>query len=47
MTTSLVVLIALMAVSIVLGALLKEPKIFITESDKAQIKPVPVEGIVK
>jgi MFS family permease len=47
MTMSLVVIIALMVISIILGALLKEPKIFITESDKAQIKPAPVEGIVK
>jgi MFS family permease len=36
MTSSLVVLIALMAVSIVLGALLREPKTFLTES----VKPV-------
>ena len=34
MTTSLIVLIALMAVSIVLGALLREPKMFLTESAK-------------
>ncbi len=34
MTTSLVVLIALMAVSILLGALLREPKIIITEAEK-------------
>jgi MFS family permease len=43
MTTSLVVLIALMGVSILLGALLKEPKIFITESDKSKEKVVPVK----
>jgi len=36
MTTSLVVLIALMALSIVLGALLREPKMFLTESAKTQ-----------
>jgi cyanate permease len=38
MTTSLVVLIALMAVSVLLGVLLQEPKIFITEADKSQEK---------
>jgi MFS family permease len=38
MTTSLVVLIALMALSIVLGVLLREPKMFITESAKTQEK---------
>ncbi len=36
MTTSLLVLIVLMAASIILGAMLREPKIFITESDKAR-----------
>ena len=36
MTTSLVVMIMLMVVSVVLGALLREPKIFLTESVKAQ-----------
>jgi hypothetical protein len=36
MTTSLVVMIALMAVSILLGVLLHEPKIFLTESVKEQ-----------
>jgi cyanate permease len=34
MTTSLVVLIVLMAMSIILGTLLREPKIFLTESAK-------------
>jgi MFS family permease len=34
MTTSLVVLIVLMAVSILLGALLKEPKLFLTQEQK-------------
>jgi cyanate permease len=34
MTTSLVVLIVLMAMSIILGTLLREPKIFLTESSK-------------
>jgi MFS family permease len=38
MTISLVVIIALMVISIVLGALLREPKIFITESDKSKEK---------
>ncbi len=38
MTTSLIVIIALMAISIVLGILLREPKIFLTESVKAQEK---------
>jgi MFS family permease len=38
MTTSLVVLIVLMAVSIILGALLREPKMFLTESAKTQEK---------
>jgi MFS family permease len=38
MTTSLVVLIALMALSIVLGVLLREPKMFLTESAKTQEK---------
>jgi len=38
MTMSLVVIIALMVLSIVLGALLKEPKIFLTESAKTQEK---------
>jgi hypothetical protein len=38
MTASLVVMIALMAVSILLGVLLHEPKIFLTESVKAQEK---------
>jgi MFS family permease len=46
MTLSLVVIIALMVVSIVLGALLREPKIFITESDKSKEKGVPVEGTI-
>ena len=36
MTTSLVVIIALMVVSIVLGALLREPKMFLTEADKSK-----------
>ena len=36
MTTSLLVLIVLMAASIILAARLREPKIFITESDKAR-----------
>jgi MFS family permease len=36
MTTSLLVMIVLMAASIILGVLLREPKIFITESDKAR-----------
>ena len=36
MSTSLAVIIALMVISIILGALLREPKIFITESDKAR-----------
>ena len=36
MTTSLVVLIVLMAVSILLGTLLREPKIFITEAEKGK-----------
>ncbi len=39
MTTSLIVLIALMAVSIVLSFLLREPKIFLTESERLQEKP--------
>jgi MFS family permease len=38
MTSSLVVMIGLMAVCILLGALLHEPKIFLTESPKAQEK---------
>jgi len=38
MTTSLVVLIVLMAISILLGTLLREPKTFFTEADKAQEK---------
>ena len=38
MTTSLVVLIVLMAISILLGALLREPKIFMTEAEKTQQK---------
>jgi sugar phosphate permease len=38
MTTSLVVLIVLMLVGILLGAFLHEPKVLITESDKAQEK---------
>jgi cyanate permease len=38
MTISLVVIIALMVISIILGALLREPKIFITESDKSKEK---------
>jgi MFS family permease len=38
MTMSLVVIIALMIISIVLGVLLHEPKIFITESDKSKEK---------
>jgi hypothetical protein len=38
MTMSLAVIIALMVLSIVLGALLKEPKIFLTESTKTQEK---------
>ncbi len=38
MTTSLIVLIVLMALSIILGTLLREPKTFLTESDKAQEK---------
>ena len=38
MTMSLLVIIALMVLSIVLSALLREPKIFITESDKTQEK---------
>ncbi|MDP2995501.1 MAG: MFS transporter, partial [Anaerolineales bacterium] len=38
MTSSLVVLIALMALSIILGALLREPKMFLTESAKTQEK---------
>jgi hypothetical protein len=36
MTASLVVMIALMAVSILLGVFLREPKIFLTESAKDQ-----------
>jgi cyanate permease len=36
MTTSLVVLIALLALSIILGALLREPKMFLTESAKTE-----------
>jgi hypothetical protein len=47
MTPSLVVLIALMAVSILLGALLREPKIFITESDKSKEIAAPDEAVVK
>jgi MFS family permease len=38
MTISLVVIIAMMVLSIFLGALLREPKIFITESDKSKEK---------
>jgi len=38
MTMSLVVIIALMVLSILLGALLREPKMFLTESAKAQEK---------
>jgi MFS family permease len=38
MTVSLVVIIALMVLSILLGALLREPKMFLTESAKAQEK---------
>ena len=38
MSTSLVVLIVMMALSIILGALLQEPKMFLTESDKTQKK---------
>jgi MFS family permease len=38
MTASLVVMIVLMVVSILLGVLLREPKIFLTESVKAQEK---------
>jgi MFS family permease len=38
MTTSLVVLIVLMAISILLGTLLREPKMFLTEAAKAQEK---------
>ncbi len=38
MTTSLIVLIALMAVSILLGALLKEPKMFLTEAERSREK---------
>ncbi len=38
MTSSLVVLIVLMAVSILLGTRLREPKIFITEAEKGQEK---------
>jgi MFS family permease len=45
MTMSLVVIIALMVVSIVLGTLLREPKIFITESDKSKIVS-PDESLV-
>jgi MFS family permease len=45
MTMSLVVIIALMVVSIVLGTLLREPKIFITESDKSKIA-APDESLV-
>jgi hypothetical protein len=41
MTASMVVLIALMAVSILLSFLLREPKIFITESDKSKEEPAP------
>ena len=40
MTTSLVVMIVLMVVSIGLGALLREPRIFVTESDKAAGKQI-------
>jgi len=36
MTTSLVVLIVLMALSILLGALLREPKLFLTEAERTQ-----------
>jgi cyanate permease len=39
MTTSLVVLIVLMATSILLGTLLREPKMFLTESSRLQEKP--------
>jgi hypothetical protein len=38
MTVSLVVIIALMVLSILLGALLREPKMFLTESAKSQEK---------
>jgi MFS family permease len=38
MTTSLVVMIALMLISILLGVLLREPNIFLTESVKNQEK---------
>jgi MFS family permease len=38
MTMSLVVIIALMVVSIILGTLLREPKVFITEADKSKEK---------
>jgi len=38
MTTSLVVIIALMVLSIILGALLREPKMFLTESAKTEEK---------
>jgi competence protein ComGC len=38
MTTSLVVMIALMLISILLGVLLREPNIILTESVKTQEK---------
>jgi hypothetical protein len=38
MTVSLVVLIVLMTLSIVLGALLREPKLLLTENTKTQEK---------
>ncbi len=47
MTMSLVVIIALMVVSIVLGTLLREPKIFITESDKSKEMAAPGEAVIK
>jgi MFS family permease len=47
MTMSLVVIIALMVVSIVLGTFLREPKIFITESDKSKEIAAPGEAVIK
>lgn len=44
MTMSLVVIIALMIISIVLAVLLREPKIFITESDKSKEIVAPEEA---
>jgi Kef-type K+ transport system membrane component KefB len=46
MTMSLVVIIALMIISIVLAVLLREPKIFITESDKSKEIVAPEEALL-